>query len=121
MSMKAKMALPFAVLVAVGMLAFAGPAMGGGGTTVTIKGPQGDFHGKVNTREPCRAERTVKVFKVREGDDRKIGSDTTGDDGKWSIGNSGFKNGRFYAKVKKTDECEGAKSETIRLVDGEEV
>jgi hypothetical protein len=119
--MKAKLALPLVGIVAVGTLAFAGPATAGGGTTVTIKGPQGDFHGKVNTREPCRAERTVKVFKVREGDDRKIGSDTTGDDGKWSIGNSGFKNGRFYAKVKKSDGCEAARSETIKLVDGEEV
>ena len=119
--MKAKLALPLVGIVAVGTLAFAGPATAGGGTTVTIKGPQGDFHGKVNTREPCKAERTVKVFKVRKGDDRNIGSDTTGDDGKWSIGNSGFKNGRFYAKVKKTDECEGARSETIKLEDGEEV
>ena len=119
--MKAKMVLAFVGLIALGALPLAGPATAGGGTTVTIKGPQGDFHGRVNTREPCRAERTVKVFKVRKGADRKIGSDTTGNDGKWSIGNSGFKNGRFYAKVKKTEECEAAKSKTIRLVDGEEV
>jgi hypothetical protein len=119
--MKAKLTLPLVAIIALGTLGFGGSATAGGGTTVTIKGPQGDFHGKVITREPCRAERTVKVFKVREGDDRKIGSDTTGSDGKWSIGNSGFKNGRFYAKVKRTEECEGAKSETIRLIDGEEV
>ena len=119
--MRAKLSLPLAAVLAVGTMAFAGPATAGGGTTVTIKGPQGDFHGKVVTREPCRAERTVKVFKVKEGDDKNIGSDTTGTDGKWSIGNSGYKNGRFYAKVKPLGECEGARSETIRLVDGEVV
>jgi hypothetical protein len=118
---KAKLSLPLAAALAVGTMAFAGPATAGGGTSVTIKGPQGDFHGKVVTREPCRAERTVKVFKVKEGEDKNIGSDTTGTDGKWSIGNSGFKNGRFYAKAKPLGECEGARSETIRLVDGEEV
>jgi hypothetical protein len=119
--MKKKVALPLVALTAVGTLALAGPASAGGGTSVTIKGPEGDFHGKVLTRDPCLAERTVKVFKVREGDDRNIGSDTTGSDGKWSIGNSGFKNGRFYAKVKPLGECEGARSETIKLVDGEQV
>jgi hypothetical protein len=119
--MKAKLSLPLAAVLAVGTMVFAGPATAGGGTAVTIKGPQGDFHGKVVTREPCRAERTVKVFKVKEGDDKNIGSDTTGTDGKWSIGNSGFKNGRFYAKARPLGECEGARSETIRLVDGEEV
>ena len=119
--MKAKLALPLAALVASGSLALAGMASAGGGTTVTIKGPQGDFRGKVQTRDPCLAERTVKVFKVRAGADLKIGTDTTGDDGKWSTGNSGYKNGRFYAKVKPLDDCEGARSETIKLVDGEQV
>jgi hypothetical protein len=119
--MKAKMARPLVALLASGSLALAGTAVAGGGTTVTIKGPQGDFHGKVVTRDPCLAERTVKVFKVKPDADRNIGTDTTGSDGRWSIGNSGFKDGRFYAKVKPLDDCEGARSDTIKLVDGEEV
>ena len=31
----------------------------------------------------------------------------------WSIGNSGYKHGEFYAKVGKTDFCKGATSKTI--------
>lgn len=116
--MKSKLALLTALFAAV---AFAGTASAGSAPRVTIKGPNGDFHGRVIVREPCRAQRTVKVFKVRQGPDRNIGMDTTGDDGRWSIGNSGFRNGRFYAKARPMGECVGARSETIRLVDGEEV
>ena len=119
-SMRSKLALPLAALVA-GTLLFGGTAVAGGGTSVTIKGDQGDFHGKVITRDGCRAERTVKVFKIKDDENVNIGSDTTAEDGKWSTGNSGYKNGRFFAKLKASEECEGARSETIRLKDGEQV
>jgi hypothetical protein len=33
----------------------------------------------------------------------------------WSIGNSGFKNGKFYARVKPTDKCA---SDLSKVIDG---
>lgn len=48
--------------------------------------------------------------------DEKIGSDIAqpnGDGVMWNIGNSGFKKGDFYAKVKKTDKCGGDISKVI--------
>ena len=118
--MRSKLALPLAALIA-GTLLLGGSAAAGGVTTVTIKGDQGDFHGKVNTRDDCQTERTVNVYKIKDDGNVKIGSDTTDDSGKWSTGNSGYKNGRFFAKLKASEECEGARSETIRLRDGEQV
>jgi hypothetical protein len=85
-------------------------------TEVTIKGQNGDYHGKVKSSNPdCLANRKVKVYKML-GDspapktDQKIGTDVSeldGTKGVWSIGNSGFKHGDFYAKVKRTSECAG--------------
>ncbi|MDX6586568.1 MAG: hypothetical protein QOI31_1041 [Solirubrobacterales bacterium] len=86
-------------------------------TEVTIKGPNGDFSGKVKSdADPCKVDRKVTVFKKRSGDDKKIGSDTSEPNGAWSTGNSGENNGKFYAKAKaEGDVCEAGKSETIEL------
>ena len=64
------------------------------------------------------ANRTVVVYKELSSTpspstDQKIGTDTTESDGSWSIGNSGFKHGSFYAKVKSTTDCSGAQSKVI--------
>ena len=48
--------------------------------------------------------------------DQKIGSDIAqpnGPDGMWSIGNSGYKKGKFYAHAPKTSECKGDTSPVI--------
>ena len=119
--MKAKLAFLVAAVVASAALTLTGVAMAAPAeTTVTIKGPQGDFHGKVKSaKTSCVEERKVSVFKKKASGDKKIGSDTTGSDGAWSAGNTGFKNGRFYARAAKTNGCKAGTSKTIRLVDGE--
>jgi len=85
-------------------------------TEVTIKGQNGDYHGKVKSSDSdCLDGRTVKVYEMLGATpapktDQKIGTDTSeldGSKGVWSIGNSGFKHGDFYAKVKRTSECGG--------------
>lgn len=85
-------------------------------TEVTIKGENGDYHGKVKSSNlDCLDGRKVTVYKMLGNSpapktDQKIGSDLSeldGTKGVWSIGNSGFKHGDFYAKVKKTSECGG--------------
>jgi hypothetical protein len=93
-------------------------------TGVTIKGPNGDFQGKVlSPKKKCLGDRKVVVYKQSgkkqdPSNDQKIGSDISerhGDHGDWSIGNSGFKKGKFYAKAKKSDGCATGYSETIKL------
>ncbi len=85
-------------------------------TEVTIKGKNGDYHGKVKSSDAdCLQDRKVTVYKMLGNSpapktDQKIGSDVSeldGTKGVWSIGNSGYKHGDFYAKVKKTSECAG--------------
>ncbi len=93
-------------------------------TTVTIVGPQGDFEGEIHSdSKACLGGRKVKVYKQSgkersPADDMVIASDTSerqGAIGVWSVGNTGFKSGRFYAKVSKTAECRAAFSPTIKL------
>ena len=98
-------------------------AGGKASTKVNIKGHDGDYYGYVKSSDSgnCASDREVKVFKQTGSDqdpkhDQKIGTDTAqanGDGYMWSIGNSGYKHGKFYAKVGKTDFCKGDTSKTI--------
>ena len=125
MSIK-KLFLALIVVALVGAFALAGlaGARGKAASKVTIKGDNGDFHGKVfSERRRCLGHRKVVVYKQlhdvqKPSDDLKIGSDTTerhADHGVWDLGNSGFKKGKFYAHVKRTDACKGDFSRTITL------
>lgn len=98
---------------------FGGTAQASTASKVTIKGTDGDYYGKVKSSDSdCLANRTVVVYEELGSSpdpktDQKIGYDTTDFDGSWSIGNSGYKDGSFYAKVKKSTECGGALSQVI--------
>ena len=85
--------------------------------TVTIQADGTDLSGKVSsTRAVCVADRKVIVFKQvgtkGGGDDIRFASDTSDSDGDWNTGNTGTE-GKFYAKVKKTDLCKADFSPTI--------
>jgi hypothetical protein len=92
-------------------------------TKVNIKGHEGDYYGYVKSSDEdyCADGRKVKVFKQTgrhqdPKDDLKIGTDYAEQSGgkyMWSIGNSGYKHGHFYAKVGKTNYCKGDYSKTI--------
>jgi hypothetical protein len=119
-----KLSAGVAAAVMVGALVMAGTAFAGADTGVTIKGPNGDFHGKVlSERAKCQYDRKVIVYKQKgkkqdPSVDKKIGSDTSekqGTKGVWDIGNSGFKKGKFYAKAKASTGCAKGFSETIKL------
>jgi hypothetical protein len=115
------------VALAVSVTALSGvataQAAGKASTDVSIKGHNGDYYGYVKSSDSdnCANNRKVKVFKQTGSDqdpknDQKIGTDTAqanGDGYMWSIGNSGYKHGKFYAKVGKTDYCKGDTSKTI--------
>lgn len=120
--MKLRTILATATITAITALAGTAQASQLTHSEVTIKGTNGDYHGLVKSADPnCANERTVNVYKMlgsspSPSTDQKIGSDTSGPNGtkyEWSIGNSGFKHGSFYAKLKKTSECGGATSKVI--------
>jgi hypothetical protein len=114
--------LCFAMSSVLGGFAMAGTAAR---TKVTIKGPNGDFQGKLKSAdEGCLGDRLVRLFSSAGPDgpfERTGNSDTSeqqGTVGVWSMGNTGLRDGYFFAKVKKTPECRGGKSKVIYLVDG---
>jgi hypothetical protein len=118
------LALVVVALVGAFALASLAGARARADTKVTIHGDNGDFQGRVlSDSQRCLGDRKVVVYKQKHAtqdpaNDNKIGSDTTerdGDHGDWSIGNSGFRNGKFYAKVTRTDGCKGDFSKTITL------
>jgi len=87
--------------------------------TVTIKAEGTDMSGVVKSSRParCAADRTVKVFKMVDGEPHLWASDTTskqGDAYVWSTGNTGTE-GRFFAKVGAKSGCRGDVSPTIRV------
>lgn len=111
-------------LAAVGVTVFTGAAGASSADKVSIKGDNGDYYGYVKSSNPdtCANERKVTVFKQLGAtqdprSDQKIGSDTTELNGtkyQWSIGNSGYKTGSFYAKAAKVPGlCKAVTSKTI--------
>jgi hypothetical protein len=92
-------------------------------STVTIKAEGTDIFGTVKSpRRACKADRKVLLFKVLGGskgggDDSLFASDITelqNGVGVWNTGNLGTE-GRFYARVKKTDRCKRDDSPVIRV------
>ena len=101
--------------------------VGGGGlspTQITIKGPNGYFAGKIlSANASCLGGRQrAGVHAVLAHDPfERIASDTSerqGDRGVWSVGNTGFRDGFFQARVTKTTTCRGARSRILELDNG---
>jgi len=122
--MRIKMLIAAAAITVSGVLATDASAANLTPTTVTIQAESGgDFFGfvKSSDKNQCAANRKVTLYRLlgtspNPGADQKIGMDlaqANGDGYMWSIGNSGYKHGEFYAKVGKTDLCKGATSKTI--------
>lgn len=125
--MRTKLVSLLVAVVAASSLMLTGLATAGttAKTTVTIKGPNGDFHGKIKSEDSeCLGDRTVRLFMSDSADgpfERTGNSDTSeqqGDVGVWSFGNTGLRDGFFYAKAASTPECRGDRSKVLELVDG---
>jgi hypothetical protein len=87
--------------------------------TVTITAEGTDMSGVVKSSRPaqCAAGRTVKVYKLVDGEPHLWASDTTdlqGGQYAWSTGNTGIP-GRYYAKLGATPDCKADVSPTIRV------
>jgi hypothetical protein len=123
--MRAKiLVVPVLALAVSGGLAVGADAAAPASTTVTIKAEGVDLSGTVTSPKPklCAKNRKVIVIKQKGarggGDDTRFASDTASlSNGvyEWSTGNTGTE-GRFYAKVRRTEKCKGDTSPTIRAV-----
>ena len=88
---------------------------------VTIKAEGTDLSGTItSSNNACKDGRKVVVFKQvgtrGGGDDQKFASDVSelsGGVGVWSTGNTGTE-GRFYARIRKTDTCKADSSPTVK-------
>jgi len=120
---KTRIATAVAAL-AVTAAAFTGTAGAAAHDTVSIMGNNGDYYGYVHSSDPthCENNRKVVVYKQLGATqapktDQKIGTDIAqpnGPDAMWSIGNSGYKSGSFYAKATKVPGfCRATTSPTI--------
>jgi hypothetical protein len=120
-----KLSVALVAAVTAGALVMASMAVARGANTgVTIRGDNGDFHGKVlSPKSRCEVNRKVIVYKQKGNGqdpsiDKKIASDISerrGDHGRWEVGNTGFKKGKFYARAKRSEGCAAGRSTTIRL------
>lgn len=124
--MRTKLSLMLVVVLACATVVVTGGAAGAApaATQVTIEGPQGDFQGEIlSAKKKCLGNRTVKVYKQKGKEqapatDEVIASDTSernGDHGEWSVGNTGFKSGKFYARALKAPDCRKGTSPTIKI------
>jgi hypothetical protein len=110
------------ILALTGAIAMTGAAEAAPKDKLTIKGPNGDFQGTIKAKKTkCMKNRTVHVFMKTDQGDQEIGSDTSElnsdkSRGLWSIGNSGYKNGKFYARADSKGSCSSLKSATITVV-----
>jgi hypothetical protein len=120
-----------AVLLAIAAVATCAPAAWGGekaNTTVTIDSAffaSGETQWAGDIMSPlkaCKNERRVLLFRVTSGPDEKVGSTksfrglTDRKNYFWTFSERGAaKRGKYYAKVKPTDTCQGDRSENIQL------
>ena len=114
--MKTRILIATAAVAISGAFATGASAAAKADTEVTIKGPNGDYYGYVKSSDSdCESDRKVNVYKMLgsspdRGQDQKIGSDIAqpnGPDGMWSIGNSGYKKGKFYAHASEDERVQG--------------
>jgi hypothetical protein len=110
-------------LVALAAVAVAIPTIAGAAgaeTKVTIKeNAPGDFYGKVkSSKAKCVDGRKVVVYRQKGSEpeprtDDKIATDTADSSGDWSVGNTGDKGGKHYAKAPRRPGCGADLSPTI--------
>ena len=125
--MKTRLVFLLVAAVAASSLTSTGLATAGTAarTTVTIKGPNGDFQGKIKSSDAdCLGDRVVRLFMSDSAAgpfERTGNSDTSeqqGDVGVWSMGNTGLRDGFFFARTGRTPECRSGRSKVLELVDG---
>lgn len=86
--------------IPIGLLATAQAQVATSRATIRWNEQRTFFAGRVTSQLPaCRADRVVRVFKVRPGRDKAVGSDVTNRRGLWKVNKRHRVDGRFYARV----------------------
>ena len=77
----------------------------------------GKFKGKIkSSKSKCEKGRKVVLVRKRNGDKKKLGTDSTNGKGKFSIGVGGDpKDGNYFAQAKGTSGCAEAKSSKVEI------
>ncbi|MGH2838446.1 MAG: hypothetical protein ACRDJY_08895 [Thermoleophilaceae bacterium] len=90
-------------------------------SSVTLGGGQTNWGGPISSpKKGCKNNRRVLVFRVQQGKDAKVGATKSykGIVAKgyfWSYSEQGAApSGKYYAKVKPTDTCQGDRSKTVQ-------
>ena len=75
------------------------------------------FSGKItSSKSKCEKSRKIVLYRKKNGDKKKLGSDKTNDKGKFKIGvGNNPKNGKYFAQAKETNKCQGEKSAKVEL------
>ena len=88
--------------------------------SLTARYRHGRFKGVLSSTVPaCRAAKSVTIWKVRTGPDRKLGTKTTASDGTYRLRRARHR-GRYYATsprvvVRGVAECRAVRSRTFRI------
>jgi Ca2+-binding RTX toxin-like protein len=75
------------------------------------------FRGLLAAFSRCSGDRSIRLFRVRSGRDRVVGSATTSRSGRWAVSLSRDPRGRFYAialEVRRFYETGGASSDAVQ-------
>ncbi|MBK5233717.1 MAG: hypothetical protein JJE13_12135 [Thermoleophilia bacterium] len=107
------------VLACLALSSFTGPASAVPARTTVHISSLPRIYGYVESPKPvaCGRNRVIQVFRVKPGEDRRVGTSRTRSfrgDWQWSIP-SGTGNGRFYAKAKAKAGCRPGKSKIISV------
>jgi hypothetical protein len=104
-------------LAAIVALSPVGAALGRGqaNTQVTIQGGGGLVEGEVKSPDEnhCANQRKVLIFKVTNGNAERVASDRATQNGDRYQWGKGFDGGKYFAKVKATDQCKGDSTKTV--------
>lgn len=82
---------------------------------VSLKFPA--FHGSLKSkRGSCLSDRTVKLFRKKDGAVKLLGTDLSNNKGKWSIPiGKKLPSGSYFAKATARGNCRGGKSQVLPI------
>lgn len=113
----AVLAVAIAALGALIALPASASAAGKNSTKIVVSLKFPAFHGKLTSpRHGCLGSRTVRMYRVRSGKKKLLGSDKSEDNGKWAIPvGKNLTSGEYFATVAKRGKCKAARSKTLTI------
>jgi hypothetical protein len=115
--MAARLSVLLAAALAVALLPAALAAGASNSTTIVVSLKNPAFHGTLkSSKSACAADRTVKLFREKSGQDKLLGTDRSNANTKWSIPlGKKLISGSYYAKAPAKGSCKPAKSKVLSI------